>query len=252
MKIGVPAATSDLEAQVGRRLGTSAFLLIVDAETMAFEGVQRPTAGPARGVGMVVTALQKEVDVMLTGYVSPRLATTLRENGVEVVTGVRGTVRAAIIDYLGAEPTEREAPASPRPIASALARSSHQLTVMLPTLGGVVLLIGLFKTCVSKESLSTLFSGELITDTLRAGSLGSILAGNAVNSYVIGKGLLDAGVGLAAVTAFILTWVSVGLVQLPMEVQALGARFALARTVTAFAFSIPVAVCTAYLVGIVA
>ena len=251
MKIGVPADASDLEAQVGRRLGTSPFLLIVDAETMAFEAVQGPPSGRAMGAGMAVAALQNEVDVILAGYLSPRLASTLRENGVEVVTGARGTVRAAIGDYLSKGQAERPEPARPSPIASALSRSLHQLTAILPTLGGVVLLIGLFKTFVSKELLTKLFSGNLITDTLWGASFGSILAGNPVNGYVIGKGLLDAGVGLAGVTAFIFTWVSVGLVQLPVEIKALGARFALVRTAVAFALSIPVGLCTAYLVSVI-
>jgi len=251
MKIGVPADASDLEAQVGRRLGTSPFLLIVDAETMAFEAVQGPPSGRAMGAGMAVAALQNEVDVILAGYLSPRLASTLRENGVEVVTGARGTVRAAIGDYLSKGQAERPEPARPSPIASALSRSLHQLTAILPTLGGVVLLIGLFKTLVSKELLTKLFSGNLITDTLWGASFGSILAGNPVNGYVIGKGLLDAGVGLAGVTAFIFTWVSVGLVQLPVEIKALGARFAIVRTAVAFALSIPVGLCTAYLVSVI-
>lgn len=249
MKIAVPAVAPDLDAQVDRRLGTCAFLLIVDAETMAFEALPGSSSGSARGVAMVVTALQREVDVILAGYLSPRLATTLRENGVEVVTGATGTVRTAISTYLNAGQREREESVGPSHIVSALSRSLHQLTVMLPTLVGVMLLIGLFKTFVSKEVLASLFSGNVVTDTLWGACFGSILAGNAVNSYVIGKGLLDTGVGLAGVTAFIFTWVSVGLVQLPVEISALGARFAIARTVVAFALSIPVALCTAYLVG---
>jgi len=249
MKIGVPAVASDLDAQVDRRLGTCAFLLVVDAETMAFEAVRAPSSGSARGVAMIVTALQREVDVILAGYVPPRLVTTLRENGVEVVTGATGTVREAISNYLSARQTERKESVRPSYVVSALSRSLHQLIAMLPTLAGVVLLIGLFKTLVTKELLATLFSGNVVTDTLGGACFGSILAGNAVNSYVIGKGLLDTGVGLAGVTAFIFTWVSVGLLQLPVEITALGARFAIVRTVVAFAVSIPVALCTAFLVG---
>jgi len=251
MKIAVPAVAPDLDAQLDRRLGRCAFLLVVDPETMAFEALPGSSSGSARGVAMVVTALQKEVNVILARYLSPRLATTLRENGVEVVTGATGTVRDAISSYLSTGEGKREDSVGPSHIVSALSRSLHQLGAMLPTLAGVVLLIGLFKTFVSKELLASLFSGNVVTDTLWGACFGSILAGNAVNSYVIGKGLLDTGVGLAGVTAFIFTWVSVGLVQLPMEISALGARFAVVRTVAAFALSVPVAVCTAFLVGLV-
>lgn len=59
--------------------------------------------------------------------------------------------------------------------------------------------------------------------------MGSILAGNPVNSYVIGDSLLTAGVGLAGVLALLLTWVNVALIQLPLEAAALGWRFAIVR-----------------------
>ena len=54
---------------------------------------------------------------------------------------------------------------------------------------------------------------------------------------------------LFAVTAVIVTWVTVGLVQLPAEVTALGGRFAVSRNAAAFVVSIPTALLTALLVG---
>ena len=251
MRIGVPAVAPDLDAPVAGSLGTCPFLLVVDTETMAFETVPGPVSGRGRGAAIVVAALQKEVDVILAGRLSPRLATTLRQNGVEVVADATGNVREAISSYLSArQPEEKEVPETSR-FVSAVDRSLRQLVAILPTLAGVVLLIGLFKILVSKELLATLFSGNVLTDTLWGACFGSVLAGNAVNSYVIGKELLDAGVGLAGVTALIFTWVSVGLIQLPMEVKTLGARFAVVRTASAFALSIPVALGAAYLVGLV-
>ncbi len=68
--------------------------------------------------------------------------------------------------------------------------------------------------------------------------MGSILAGNPINSYVIGKNLLDIGIGLSGVTALLLTWVSVGLIQLPVESKALGIRFALVRNIAGFMVAI--------------
>ncbi len=251
MKIAVAAVQPTLDSPLDTRLGTCAFLVVVDTDTMAFEAIPSPSSASARGVAVVVSALQREVDVVLAMYISPRLATTLQDNGVEAVRGAKGTVREAIVEYLSKGRSEREKRRASDRIVSALARSLHQVATMLPTLAGVVLLIGLFKTFVSKELLASVFSGNGFLDTLWGACFGSVLAGNAVNSYVIGKGLLDAGVGLAGVTAFIFTWVSVGLVQLPVEVSALGARFAIIRTLVAFALSIPVALCTAVLVGLI-
>jgi len=100
---------------------------------------------------------------------------------------------------------------------------------MLPIFFGVVLLIGLLNTFVSRVFLAALFSGNIMLDTFLGAFFGSILAGNPINSYVIGGELLQYGVSLFTVTALIITWVTVGLVQLPVEIAALGRRFALLR-----------------------
>ena len=81
-------------------------------------------------------------------------------------------------------------------------------------------------------------------DTLWGACIGSIVAGNPVNSYIIGGELLRYGVSLFAVTALMVAWVSVGVVQLPAEMAALGRRFALVRTAMSFFMSMAVAIIT--------
>ena len=122
--------------------------------------------------------------------------------------------------------------------------SARQFVNLLPILIGVVLLIGLFDAFISKELLTSIFSGNTILDTLWGASFGSILAGNPINSYIIGGELLDYGVSLFAVTAFVIAWVTVGLVQLPMEIAALGKKFALLRNGLSFILSIIIAMLT--------
>jgi len=56
--------------------------------------------------------------------------------------------------------------------------------------------------------------------------------------------LLKQGISLLAVTAFLVAWVTVGLVQLPAEVMMLGKKFAIIRNITAFIFAIIVAIIT--------
>jgi len=63
--------------------------------------------------------------------------------------------------------------------------------------------------------------------------------------------MLSQGVGLIAVTAFIVSWVTVGIIQLPAESAILGKRFALLRNLTAFVFSIIVAIITVLILGVV-
>ena len=65
-----------------------------------------------------------------------------------------------------------------------------------------------------------------------------------MTSYVIGGELLDNGISLLAVLAFILSWVTVGTVQLPAESLMLGKRFALVRNGVSFVMAVLVAVLT--------
>ena len=129
-------------------------------------------------------------------------------------------------------------------LVRAAATSARQFANLLPVLVGVVLLIGLFNAFVSEKFLASIFSDNVALDTVLGACFGSILAGNPINSYVIGGELLKYGVSLFAVTAFIVTWVTVGLIQMPAEIAALGRRFALTRNALALALSIPVAILT--------
>ena len=133
---------------------------------------------------------------------------------------------------------------------SVMRNTGLSLLGMSPMLVGVVLLIGLADALIPKSAYSLVFSGNVITDPFIGSIIGSILAGNPITSYILGGEFLDAGISLVAVTSFIVAWVSVGLVQLPLEISVLGERFAITRNVTAFIFSIIVAVITVIGVGL--
>ncbi len=249
MKIAVPAVEADLDAEVAGTMSTCRYLLVVDAGTMTFEVVRAPSewGRPGLGVQMVSRALSLGAMVFLTRHLSPRLAETLRANGFAVVTGAEGTVREAIGWYLRCAPAPE--PAARARLSAALGRSLRQLVVMVPTLLGVVFLVGLLRSFISKDTLAAVFTGHAVGDAAWGAVFGSILAGHPVNSYVIGRALLEGGVSLVAAAAVLYTWVSVGLVQLPAEASALGTRFALARNGLAFALAIPVALITVLLAG---
>ncbi len=131
----------------------------------------------------------------------------------------------------------------------ALKKSVMPLWKILPIILGVILLVSLANTLIPKQAYTTLFTGSNIFDPLIGSSLGSILAGNPVTSYILGGEMLAQGVSLLAVTAFIVAWVTVGLVQLPAESVLLGKKFAITRNIIAFLFSILTAIIT---VGIMA
>jgi len=119
-----------------------------------------------------------------------------------------------------------------------------------PILLGAVLLVSLANALIPKQAIVNFFGAVPFIDSLIGAGIGSILAGNPVTSYVIGGELLSQGVSLAAVTAFIVAWVTVGIVQLPAESMLLGRRFAITRNIVSFVFAIIVAYATVIIMGI--
>ena len=263
MKIAITADGPDLEANVGNKFGTSPYLIIVDTMTMSVEALPNPGAHARGGSGMlaIATVIDKKVDLVLIGYCSPAAQGYLSANGIEVLTGVSGKIGEVVEKFqennvknaLNLRRTSQPIKAIPdRPnLYNALRSSCNQFVNLLPILAGVVLLIGLFNAFVSREVISLFFSKSKALDTIFGACLGSIFAGNPINSYVIGGELIERGVSLFAVTAFMSAWVTVGLIQIPAEMAALGKRFALVRNAIAFVLSLGVAYTTVVLLNFV-
>ena len=112
---------------------------------------------------------------------------------------------------------------------------------IVPIVLGMLLLtslvINIFPAVISRE----IFGRHDFLDALLGASVGSIAVGNPLASYVLGGELLTAGVSMLAVTALIVSWVTVGFVQLPAEALLLGRRFAVYRNLWCFVFAVAVA-----------
>jgi uncharacterized membrane protein YraQ (UPF0718 family) len=137
-------------------------------------------------------------------------------------------------------------------LAVAVRRAVRSLWNAGPVLVTVVLLVGLLRTYVSPALLRSLFGGRPLFDALVGTAVGSVSTGNAITSYVVGGELLDQGVSLLAVTAFVVAWVTVGVVQYPAEASILGRRFALVRNVSGALLALVVSVVTVFVVGVLA
>ena len=83
-------------------------------------------------------------------------------------------------------------------------------------------------------------------NALIGASVGSVAVGHPLASYLLGGELLKGGVSLVAVTALIVSWVTVGIVQLPAECMMLGARFAVYRNGTSFVSALAIAFLLVY------
>ena len=114
-------------------------------------------------------------------------------------------------------------------------------SLTLPNILAVVLLSGFFIEFVPLAQISEFLGGGLLADGLVGAGIGSISIGNPLISYVLGGELLDQGVSLLAVTALLVSWVTVGSTQLPAEIQTFGVRFALLRNGVSFVFALVIA-----------
>ncbi len=256
MRIAISSEGPDLEATVWHRFGTAPYWIIVDIGTQGFEPITISGAADQPGGGTQVVALliSKKVDRVLTGYCSPFVESHLAARNVLVVTGIRGTVGQVVDEYqktalkaaggLKGKTVPAKAAIESAVIREALRRSAKQFAGLLPILASVLLLVGLFSAFVPKQLLRAIFTGQAPLDTLWGACFGSLFAGNPVNSYVIGGEMLKQGISLYAVTALITAWVTVGLIQLPAEVAALGKRFALVRNSVSFVLSLAIALAT--------
>lgn len=117
---------------------------------------------------------------------------------------------------------------------------------VVPIIVGMLLLTSLLVTVFPEQISAGLFGNGDIIDTLLGASIGSIAAGHPLASYLLGGELLGGGVSLIAVTALVITWVTVGIVQLPAEALLLGTRFAVYRNIISFIAAIIIAFLTVY------
>ena len=125
-----------------------------------------------------------------------------------------------------------------------LQKSSLSFLAMAPLLLGVIGLVGLFQVLVTPEMLAALFQGNPLLDTFTGTLTGAVAAGHPIVSYLIGGELLEQGISLYAVSAFILAWVTLGFIQLPAEVEVFGGSFTLYRNILSFIFTMLTAALT--------
>jgi predicted Fe-Mo cluster-binding NifX family protein len=261
LKIAVSAEGPELDAKAGERLGLAKYLLVVDLESKDFEALRNPRdSGKGAGLQVVALLIAKKCNAVLTGWCSPTAERYLSSHGVTVVTGMSGTVKEILAKFerenLKAKermPDDLESLAwkmDRRAAMRALQSASHQIKNLLPVMISVIFLAGLFKAFLSEKFLTFFFFGNMWRDSIWGAFIGSVFAGNPINSYIIGRQLLELGVSLVAVTAFICSWVTVGLVQFPAESAALGWKFAVVRNLSCFGLSMAISFVMMFILGL--
>lgn len=123
----------------------------------------------------------------------------------------------------------------------ALRKTVNSFCASIPIIIGVLLLVSVLNP-IFQEFYPKIFTGSLFFDPLIGALAGSISFGIPIISYVTGGELLQEGVSLLAVTAFILAWSSVGLMMIPLEITNIGKKFAIWRNLLNFIASILISI----------
>ena len=253
VKIGIPAKGPNLEDRVGDRLGLSPYLHVFDLDAATHDVHEIPMGESGRGTGfkMVALAVENKIDVILADQCGATAEKYFLAQGVKIITDITGPVGEVLDAFIRQEEhqqglqSENHAPIAwqidQKHLKEAIQGAFNQIKNMLPVLLGVIFLVGLFNTFVSESVLASFLSGNPWWDALWSAAFGSVCAGNPINSYIIGGKLLEMGVSISAVTAFLCAWVTVGIVQLPAESAALGWKFALVRNLVCFFLSVLIA-----------
>ena len=101
MKIAISATTPDLSAKVDPRFGRCQYFVIVDPDSMEFEGIENSSASAGGGAGIAAAQMVvgKEVEAVLTGNCGPNAFSVLEAAGIKVMTGVSGGIQEAVESY---------------------------------------------------------------------------------------------------------------------------------------------------------
>lgn len=125
-------------------------------------------------------------------------------------------------------------------IGPSLKKTLQGFFALLAIVLGMLLVTSLGMSLFSGKITEGFFGHGILADTVIGALIGSIALGHPSASYILGGELLAAGVELGAVTAFLVSWVTVGVAHLPAESLLLGRRFAVVRNLIAFAASIAI------------
>lgn len=132
------------------------------------------------------------------------------------------------------------------PAEASFRRTMRTFARILPVLLGVLALASLATAVVPPERLVQAVPLEGVLGPLYGALAGGIAIGHPLTSYVLAGEFRVAGFSVATVTAFLVSWVTVGTIHMVAEAAVFGWRFAFWRNVVSFAL----AVCIGYALGL--
>ncbi|AGL02179.1 hypothetical protein [Desulfoscipio gibsoniae] len=111
----------------------------------------------------------------------------------------------------------------------ALQIAKKQLLNLLPSMLGIIGLIGLMLALVPREVIAGFLGNDSPLGIFIISIIGSITLIPAFIGFPLGASLIDAGASVTAVACFLTTVLMVGVVTAPMEIELFGKRFTIWR-----------------------
>ena len=107
----------------------------------------------------------------------------------------------------------------------------------LPLLIAILLLISIIKTLWVFDYLNGYIENSFFWVFI-ADLVGSISAWNAINSYIIADSLGSFKENILIITVFLISWITVWIIQIPIEINYFGKNFTIIRNIISFIFAI--------------
>ncbi len=108
MKIAVTSTGTELASNIDPRFGRAAYFIIVNPNTMEYEVVENKQAlNLPKGAGIQdsQTIVDRNVDVLITGYCGPKAFQVLNKAGIKILFGAQGRVIDAVQQHKNGEQT---------------------------------------------------------------------------------------------------------------------------------------------------
>ena len=112
MKICVTADGNNMDSMVDPRFGRCQYFAIVDTDTNDAEFIDNLNKDGMGGVGVQSGQMmaEKGIKTVLTGNVGPNAFQTLQAAGIEIISGVSGSIKEAVEKYKNGEYSSTEGP----------------------------------------------------------------------------------------------------------------------------------------------
>ena len=108
---------------------------------------------------------------------------------------------------------------------------------MIPMLLWIIILVAMFKQAWIFESLAKYINDDFLW-VIISDIFWSVSVGNTINSYIIANSFWDISEYILVISAFLIAWVSVWIIQLPAESYFFGKKFAIIRNMISFVFAV--------------